>query len=127
MARQRVVERDTPIRTGAHYCSPGCGRGCLYEEYLRTQTDGEKMGAGMGKNWEPRIWENLGWQVSLDHKTAPVSIHLNGPRNYTCFFYSDTQFLGEGSTPKATLENAIDMAKLHVAIVEKHLKMVTRK
>lgn len=56
-----------PERSGDIYCAPACGRGCTYAEYKRANKRAaalvKKLSTG-DLEWEPRVWENLGWHFS---------------------------------------------------------------
>ena len=55
----------TPVRSGKHYCSPRCGRGCTYEEFRLATEEADKLAGIMGDGWEPVVWENLGWHYKV--------------------------------------------------------------
>jgi hypothetical protein len=54
-------KRRTPVRRGDVYCSPGCGMGCKWEKYQEAKHLAAALAKRLGKGWEPKVWENLGW------------------------------------------------------------------
>lgn len=63
--------RWTPVRTGAIYCSPGCGGKCKHADFEQATRNAAILAramneAGYGNRWVPRVWENLGWHWSVE-------------------------------------------------------------
>lgn len=53
----------------------------------------KKALAGMPPGWKIRVWENLGWNFSLENH--PASIHESYPDGYYCLIAGD-KYQGSG-------------------------------
>ena len=108
------------------YCSPGCGRGCTTTEYLLAQKHGAELCASLGlENWQPRIWENLGWHYSAESKDGWWNVsesrspaNVNGVvTGYIAFLHSTAhggpggRWAEHGDTPQEALLNTMAVAR----------------
>lgn len=79
-----------PIRSGAIYCAPACGCGCTWAAYQKALRDGAALTKQLGKGWETRVWENLGWH--FESRFGNLRVHGNRARgrgsrySYTAYF-----------------------------------------
>lgn len=59
------IDKWTPIERGDIYCSNACGGRCKRAEYDKAVRDAarvcKQLSQATGGDWEPEIWENLGW------------------------------------------------------------------
>ena len=64
-----------PVRKGATYCSSACGGQCTRADYEKANEAGKLVLASLKnpKGWRVRVWENLGWHVSICK--GEMSIH----------------------------------------------------
>lgn len=87
-----------------HYCSPACGHGCTLEMYLLAKLKAEKLAAALGKNWEPRVWENCGWHYRerlVISDVAIAEVMQSAPRRFWISVIVDKrQFHLTQPTPK---------------------------
>lgn len=106
-----------PVRSGETYCSPACGYGCTYESYLEAHIKAERLARQCGPNWEPYIWENLGWHYSAHSKNNLVKVHpySGGAKGYTVFFgWPDGpggDFTAHGTGLKTTIRSGLETAR----------------
>ncbi len=85
-------KRWTPVHRGGVYCSPACGCGCRYSEYVRVKELAAKLAKHLGPGWSPVVWENSGWHGEAQLETevglmqvSPIAAGgywatLSGPR-----------------------------------------------
>lgn len=66
-----------PVRDGDKYCSPACGMGCTYAEYLATVNNANFAAEMAGKGWKTDIWENLGWHYQIIDKTGHLKVTVD--------------------------------------------------
>jgi hypothetical protein len=110
---------------GPAYCSPWCGFDCTKAAFDRATTEAAALAARMGPGWEPRVWENGGWNYDV-HKGVAV-IHTSmvcGSRligNWTVGGYTawinapGIQFINSAETPEDALGISKQQARTHVA------------
>lgn len=75
----------TARHKGLVYCSPRCGRGCTYAEYLAARERGLALAKKLGVGWTADVWENMGWHFKAVHAKAGVDVydHSHGSsKNY---------------------------------------------
>lgn len=65
-----------PVRRGDIYCSPACGRGCTYREYLSAVAAAKKLAKEL-PGFKPHVCENLGWHYSVVARGGRVSVYNN--------------------------------------------------
>lgn len=63
--------RQTPVsQPNGVYCSPRCGFKCTRAAFNQAHEEAAALCKELGEGWEPRIWENWGWNYEA------VSIHM---------------------------------------------------
>lgn len=104
------------IRNGDRYCAPACGFGCTWQAYEAAVVAAGELVETLGKGWEPRVWENIGWHYAARTpdgrvKVHPAGLRQNGSRSYTAFVSTDDsgggQWLGRGETPRGALVDVL--------------------
>lgn len=85
----------TPRRRGEVYCAPACGRGCTWSEYERALEKAQQLADSLGPNWQPKVWENLGWHYKA--RIPHVAVHQNGTNSFTAFFDATDPDSGAGT------------------------------
>jgi len=98
-----------PIRVGVAYCSPACGGGCTYAEYLAAIKKGDALAAKCGPGYTRRVHENLGWHFCAEFKSIRVYQHTS--KNFWASV--NGLYSGSASTPKQAIANAIQAARFH--------------
>lgn len=79
-----------PVRRGPIYCAPACGGGCTWYAYQKALRDGAALTKQLGKGWETRVWENLGWH--FESRFGNLKVHGDRARgrgsrfSYTAYF-----------------------------------------
>jgi hypothetical protein len=63
-----------PVRNGAVFCAPACGRGCTHAEYVHAISNAAVVAKTLGPGWKPHVWENLGWFYAVEHVTG-MKVH----------------------------------------------------
>lgn len=123
-----------PVRIGGTYCSSACGAGCLHVDFEWATAQAKALAEELGKDWKPRVHENLGWFCSAVNGYATVSSNLNWARNgkqavhgrklsYTCYLNLPTrQFLGEAATAGEAYKQALSCAALFVSNIQTELR-----
>jgi len=108
----------TPVRRGAAYCSPGCGRGCTHREYRRAAGDCVKLCAALGRGWTPHVWENLGWHHAAVSPCGRVKVHP-ASSGWMAFLSgvgeSGGLWVGSSRTAKGSVRDVVRIAKGEVA------------
>jgi hypothetical protein len=103
------------IRTGTIYCAPSCGFKCKWAAYEQAVIDASELAKSLGDDWEPRVWENLGWHYSVETRDRRVNLHPGGVDvktgkvgRYTAFLSPEPSSGGRwaesGDTPQEALE-----------------------
>jgi hypothetical protein len=103
-----------PVRRGRIFCSPWCGHDCTWAAHEQAHRRAAALAGSLGPNWTPRVWENLGWHFCARHATQPIEIHASGD-GFICYANLSPQFLGEGRTAPAALDDALRKARDLVA------------
>lgn len=76
--RKKSAAAWTPIRDGEKtYCSPACGAGCTWDDYVRCRKESAAAVKQMGPAWTRRIYENSGWGWELIHPDG-LTLHVHG-------------------------------------------------
>ena len=104
--------RWKPRRKGEFYCSPGCGAGCTWKEYCMARSAAQALAKEMGEEWEPEVWENMGWHYCAVR--PHMSVHPNlvydteVAVSYTAFFSKseDARCGGEWNVNSKTARRA---------------------
>jgi len=81
-----------PVRRGDIDCSPACGAGCTYAEYLEAVEAAEKLAKKL-PGFKPRVWENLGWHYAATALDAHVSVYAD--RGYYVLASATHQHAGD--------------------------------
>ena len=106
-----MIDEWKPVRIDDRYCSPHCGRGCTHKEYRLAMGHAHGLAAELGDEWEPTVWENLGWHFAARIPgDVRVEVHRGSLRPYGG--YSWTAFLGNnivgtGVSPKQAIDDAL--------------------
>lgn len=81
------------------YCSPWCGMGCTFAAFEKATADAEALATQLGPNWEPHVWENMGWHYSAMHGEK-LSLYPHSATDFAAYFNDDDrQYIGGGVTP----------------------------
>jgi len=112
---------NKPVRKGATYCAPFCGRGCTWAEHQAAKKKAAALQKIMGHGWKPVVWENLGWHYKVVSNNEKLKIH---PSVHLGEIVAYTAFLGEGDcggtwtarhkNPKQAATDVIQAAKAEV-------------
>lgn len=132
----RVPPRNTPIRRGITYCSPGCGRGCTIMEHDSAVIAANEMVERLGPPWKARVWENLGWHYrayvgELGGMEPGMSVSPSIDRNqrppvligYHANFGSRSS--GIAPTPEAAVQAVLDAMRGEVERLNTMLAEIT--
>ncbi len=104
----------TPRRRGAIYCSPACGGNCTYADYLAAIKASHKLAAGCGAGYTAHVWENLGWHHEAKSPDGRIQVHPSHEGTQYTASVGDGSYWGLGGTPKAAINQALDVAKSHI-------------
>lgn len=91
----------TPVRNGAIYCAPACGRGCTAQQH----EEAVKQAANLARRlpgFEPDVWENLGWHYQAVCGSVKVRESFGG------FFAYGGGRAESGDTPVAAVKALAD-------------------
>lgn len=113
-------------------CADWCGYGCTQEGYDQALRLAKGVAKKLGKGWNPRVNENLGWHPSVISACERVKVHFD-VRNISGRGFKYTAFLGvpgqgggiwveSDGTPEGAVEAVIRSAR---ASVRRHVAMVT--
>lgn len=95
-----------PVRQGARFCAPACGRGCTHAEWRAATAAADKLCADLGAGWVPDVWENLGWHYSAISACGRWKVHGHSS-GYTAFLgeagCSGGRWAESGVTPQAAI------------------------
>lgn len=115
-----------PIRIGSTYCSPGCGRGCTWNEYQQALKSGDALAKSLGKGWSRKVTENLGWYYYALSPCHRIKVRENGHQSYTAYLEGARQFIGDATTPRAAVEYAITSGNLALHDLTNMMKGLNR-
>ena len=96
-----------PVRRGAHFCSPACGRGCTFHEYRKAQVLGGILARQLGSGWKADVWENLGWHYRALSPCRKIRVHHGYTGGYYTAYLDDGQFAEHGTTPTTAVRAVI--------------------
>ncbi len=117
-----------PVRRGAIYCAPGCGRGCKYSEYVGAKIAAKAICSALGKGWKPVLWENLGWHFKAVSPAGLVEVYgrRRADESYWATSRSDSvpQICGNWSTPRAAVNGILKEAKKRIAAYNRFMEML---
>jgi hypothetical protein len=98
-------------------CAKWCGRGCTEEEYNEAVTAADTLVEHLGKGWQPRVHENMGWFFSAVSLSGTVKVHVN-PAGYTAYLGEagspGGSFTARGDTPRGAVVAVVRKAKAYV-------------
>lgn len=102
-------DRWTPVRDGDVFCAPACGHKCKLADFERASASAAALVAELGDGWQPRVWENFGWNFSAEKGTATVEYseaggHFTASIDAGVFRQRHEQFRASGSSPRAAME-----------------------
>lgn len=150
LAKNKMRAEDTtgwtPVRRGAIYCSPRCGRGCTHAEFKAADDAADALVAKMDafddgsmNGWEKRVWENLGWhylvKLKID-KRAHLEIYPNKfvreETTYSAWLQTDhpgiQQVISKHFTdPYIALNLMLDEARERAATLTRWLDKIDRR
>lgn len=127
----------TPVRRGAIYCAPACGRGCTFAEYQHAVKSGKKLAATLGTGWTSSVSENLGWFYEATSPCGRMRVSpledrrgkLGPPK--VLIYHADLggmvddspgQWIGEGGTPTEAVRDAVRKAYTSLKRLQDFLK-----
>lgn len=87
-----------PQRKGKIYCSPACGAGCKYSDYLSANLKARALAKRMGKGWGFVIWENMHWCWKVVKGNAEISMTGQTSCVVSMTLYGK-QFIEKGHNP----------------------------
>ncbi len=105
----------TPRRRGAIYCSPACGGNCTYAAFLAAIKAGDKLAARCGPGYTRRVWENLGWHFQAEISAGRLRVHRDRWDSFSAYL---GEYCGKGKTPKAAIQQVVDIAKAHIRQIQ---------
>lgn len=127
-----VAKWHKPVRRGAIYCAPFCGYRCTWAAFQKATRDAQALCKRLGKGWQPRVWENLGWHYSAIDASSYWKVNASKYRGevigYLAFFGvpepSGGRWAEHGKTPEEAIANmqrrvrgeVRELAKLNVLL-----------
>lgn len=134
---QAVLDRWTPVRRGAIFCSPGCGGGCTWEAKVHADIKGKwlanVLNDSWGGVWVPRVHENLGWhwgaRTRYMHVSPVIDWRTREPIKFMCLLNTvedniGGRWCGDGKTPALAVRGAVKLLTEELALLAKVLKVV---
>lgn len=135
---------DTVMRTTATlqpdgvYCSPRCGFKCKLSAFDQATKEADKLAVRMGIGWESRVWENGGWNYSVNKGQHHIHPEREGSAlsggwevtGYSAWLYgpstahSSTQFIERAETPEDALGIATQAARTFVSRMNEELRFL---
>lgn len=97
------------VKKGKIFCSPGCGRGCTWEEYQIAWEKGKALAERLGFSWTAVVHENLGWHYKAVSKCGRLEV-WGRPLGFSASFLGG-RWIGSGKTPEKAVLAAIRQAK----------------
>lgn len=103
------------------YCAPWCGFHCHHAAFEQATREAAELAALMGAGWEPRVWENCGWNYDVCNGLAEVHVIRNGSgwqggwtvSGYSGWLQSRPQHIASGPflDPREAIDAALTMAR----------------
>lgn len=105
-----------PRRRGPIYCASACGANCTKADFDKATHLAKKLCARLGKGWEPRVHENMGWFAAVLDATGCwyVTIHqgaFSRKCSYTAFLGTPYSHSGKWAETADTPEAAMDQVR----------------
>lgn len=128
-----ATDRDWTPRlqdNGRVYCSPACGMKCRKEDHDKAQAAATALAARLGPEWKPRVWENMNWHYSANHKASKISVyprirrwegrseHEEGVDEYRVYFNINPQIITEAIDPVEAVRQALKELDDHIASLQ---------
>lgn len=111
----------TPVRRGASYCSPACGGkgafGCTWSKFQTATRKAKALAKRMGKNWKPRVWENLGWHWEVT--SGPAAIRFTEVKQFMADVHCGRQVMAYDKDPRKALLAALKETDEYIEQVRK--------
>lgn len=104
-----------PVRRGRFYCSPGCGARCTIFQFDHAGILANQTAMRLGKNWKPRVHENMGWFAGVVDETGCWHVSVNELQGNISF----TAFLGDGNGPGGKWAESADTPEEAIEKVRK--------
>ncbi len=102
----------TPRRRCDIYCSPACGHGCTYAEYLAAVNLGDKLAGQCGPGYTRHVSENLGWHYGAQSPCKRLHVSQYSREYFTAYLGG---YAASGETPKQAIAKVIDAASADMA------------
>ena len=131
MAVEALALSSVAVRKGSIYCAPFCGMGCTFAAFSKATKSGAKLAKVLGSDdWEPRVWENMGWHWSAVSKNGWWEIHnfndVSGKvTGYTAFLGLDNDgvhfggtWVESGDTPQEAIKNTLAKTKEYARAIK---------
>lgn len=118
-------DRWTPRLNGKMFCSPACGGKCKKADFDLATDGASALVSQLGRGWEPRVWENLGWHFEATKRGATVSVDDNAQYQASIRFRMDERIqlcVSETrSSPREAVEAVIAGIDARIAILKRAL------
>lgn len=101
----------TPVHNGHVYCSSGCGGSCTFAAYQRAKENAASLTRKLGKGWEPRVWENLGWHYGAGDLSGRLNVYPTSTGTWSAFMHTQPGHGGRWVETRRTPRGAVDAAK----------------
>lgn len=118
-----------PVAKGKTFCSPGCGHGCTKHEHRHVTREANQLARMMGPGWKPRVHENMGWHFYVESPCKRMQLSVKDysrSRHYTVYLNPPVighgNFVGQGTSPKAAIKNAVNQAMAKKAVLDALVK-----
>ena len=117
----------TPVLDGGIFCSPACGGACTLAAHDIAQSRAKALAGRLGKGWEPKVWENLGWHFRAVDPSGTLKVHpSSGRQRWTAYLGgSDAggRWVESGTTPEAAIRAVRKVAEKDRDLIETILVM----
>lgn len=108
---------------GEVYCAPACGARCKTTDFIAAHQRAGFAIHALGRDWKPRIWENMGWHSAVISPCGRIKLHINVYRGkisgYTAFLGDPDSpggnYAEHGATPRTAVRAVIAAAQADLA------------
>jgi hypothetical protein len=117
------------VRKGHIYCAPFCGGNCTHAAFERATAAAGEVVKQLGSDWEPRVWENLGWHWSAVSRDGLIKIHGYPDGTFAAFLGENPaggRWVGHGHTPIAAVADVLLPARKELRIIEQLVRSATK-